>query len=97
MAPADLRRSAIEDMVQRLVDILDNLDGDADAEPANDEEPTLGSGFEDGECEPWLGSLAADEDTPQMVWSAGTLSNYEADAGDDGEPEKREENEQPPF
>ena len=94
--PAALRRSVVEDMVQRLVDLLDDLDGDADTEPANDDEPTLGSGFEDGECEPYLGSLAADEDTPQTAWSAGTLSDYEAGTDEEGEPEEREDNEQPP-
>lgn len=71
MPPAALRRSAIEDMVQRLVDLLDE---DADAEPANDDEPTLGwpegyrggSGLdtEDGELEPSLGSPDAEPRAP---------------------------------
>ena len=73
--------------MQRLVDFLDDLDGDADTEPANDDEPTLGSGLEDEECEPWLGSLAADEDTPQTAWSAGTLPDLEASTDDKGEPD----------
>ena len=102
MPPAALRRSVIEDMVQRLVDLLDDLDGDADTEPANDDEPTLGwpEGYrggsvldsEDGEREPSLGSLdrqAQDRWAPAGSTNPhGSAFECEADAGDEGEPDE---------
>lgn len=35
-------RSGIEDAIERLLSLLDRLDGDPDFEPANDDEPSLG-------------------------------------------------------
>jgi hypothetical protein len=49
-------RQKAEQMIERLIAILDEMDGEAALEPNGDaDEPTLGGGIGDGECEPSLG------------------------------------------
>lgn len=67
-------RRSIEDEIQRLVDLLDLVDGDADLEDGRDAEPDA-DGEPDaddelgGDDEPWLGRLEC------LHQGAGTYGN----------------------
>lgn len=94
LSPATLRQN-IEAMIERLLVMLDTLDGDPDLEPS------LGWGTElaapsystsgplavdledEAEDEPWLGSLDGAED--QRRWSDGTRRELEIESDEEDE------------
>ncbi|WP_375458320.1 hypothetical protein [uncultured Enterovirga sp.] len=79
--PELLKREAIEAHVERLIALLDMLDGDTDLEPDSDAEP---AGDED---EPSLGW----QNGPGFRASEG-LDDREQDVGDECEPDADREN-----
>jgi hypothetical protein len=60
-------RMTVEAEIERLLNFLDQIDGDADLEPAGDE------------LEPDLGSVAGHRDVDQTTWAAGETEADEAD------------------
>lgn len=69
-------RRRIEQTIERLISMLDFIDGDPDLEPDNDDEPSLGS----------LGGTAAHRGCAQSSWSGGGDNDREFDPVDQAKP-----------
>lgn len=103
----DALRERIEAAIEGLLDLLDALDGDVDAEPDEDDEPTLGfpesrawscCGHSQDDCEeddcdaePSLGSLEGYEPGNQEHWAHSSGSDGERDAGEEPEADPGED------
>jgi hypothetical protein len=66
MNPSGVDRRAVEDAIERLIAILDAMDGDPDVEDGADAEPPFGW-TRDGDH----GSNSQDEEEPSLGWTAG--------------------------
>ena len=78
-ASLELTRLRIEDMIERLLAMLDEIDGDPDLEDGADDE-------DGGDLEPSLGSLSpAKHGIDQRNWSHGSTDDREHADEDEGE------------
>lgn len=85
-------RLQIATSIERLINLLDELDGDTDLEPEfdDDEHEDMEEGEadeDDGSREPSLGSVAANAAISQVHWAQGKGSDREEDAGEEREDE----------
>jgi hypothetical protein len=87
-----LRRSA-EAAIERLLLLIDDIDGDADTEESGDLEPSLGAPERHPHCaerEAWRARPYRDRDGAQAAWSAGGRDDSENEH-DDREPDVDDE------
>lgn len=66
-------RSDVESAIERLIAMLDDIDGDPDLEDGFDLEAACEDEGHDSDREPWLGALEGSEGTRWTAWAPVVL------------------------